>query len=214
MKTNLFKAITAASTAALMLAIPVSSAYAAGPVSNTPKTDEFRTDDDTFDSSNGATCQGNVNILIDNDTLPDSSTDDTAVYRVEVDWTSLDFTYKSPMWDPDNHEYKGGEWYVGTTKTNKGTITVTNHSNWGISYSALFGTSATSKTENNVKAVLSNNTGDITYCAPAGTAPSATATVTVGLDDTTAGIPTEDSFLLDTITVKITPDADWTRSTT
>lgn len=210
MKTNLFKAITAASTAALMLAIPVSSAYAAvTPDNPTPKTDIFvsGTPSDgqqAFSKETGATSKGDVVIKIDTSTYPESTIDEKAVYKVDVTWEKLTFTYTSPTWNANTHVYEGGTW-----NEDSGTITVTNHSNWGITHDAKFSNSSTTcETKNNVKATITPPTSKAIAACPisAATAPSAEYEVSVALADENAGITVNEDFVLDTITVTITPN--------
>lgn len=67
-----------------------------------------------------------------------------AIYKVDIAWTDLSFTYTSGSqgtWDPDSHTYTGAA--EGGWGSQSGTITVTNHSNAGItatpSYEATTG---------------------------------------------------------------------------
>lgn len=56
-----------------------------------------------------------------------------ARYKVDIAWTDLSFTYTSGSegtWDPDTHTYNGAT--EGGWGSQSGTITVTNHSNAGI----------------------------------------------------------------------------------
>lgn len=213
-KTNIIKALTAISTAAVLSAMSVPYAFADS--YPTPKTEEFRNDGDyttfaapTDSSKGGATSRGDVNILI-GDTLPENYYDSEAVYRVTLDWTSLNFSYGG-TWDPDEHVYTGGTWKIvngtGETPGNTGTITVTNHSNWGISYSTKFNTADdVTATKNNVTATLTNYNGTLDYCPIGGPAPDNSAseiTVTVNLADDTTGVESETDFTLDTVVVKI-----------
>lgn len=208
MKTNLFKAITAASTAALMLAIPVSSAYAAD--SYHDANGVHTTDTETFGDVAGDKITdafestGNVYIKIDNAIYPTEEDDEKAVYNVDVTWEDLTFTYISPKWNTTDHLYEGGTW-----DKESGTITVTNHSNWGITHAAKFdgGSTTASKELYNVKATITPPASNVIAACPinATTAPSAQYTVNVGLIDSTKGITTGKDFVLDTITVTITP---------
>lgn len=208
MKTNLYKAITAASTAALMLAIPVSSAYAAvTPDNPTPKTDIFVSGTPSggqyaFSKNTGATSKGDVVIEIDKSTYPESATDEKAVYKVDVTWTELTFTYTSPAWNANTHVYEGGSW-----DKDSGTITVTNHSNWSITHDAKFSNnSSTCDTKNNVTATITPPESNVIAACPIkATAPSAEYEVSVDLADENAGITLNEDFVLDTITVTITP---------
>lgn len=48
------------------------------------------------------------------------------VYRVDIAWGSMEFTYSQGTWDPETHQDGGGTWSCAEG-ANK--ITVTNHSN-------------------------------------------------------------------------------------
>ncbi len=73
-----------------------------------------------------------------------SSEATVTVYSVDISWSGLEFTYNGAFegnWNPATHEYEdatAADWAVGN-----GTITVTNHSNTGItatpSYTAKAG---------------------------------------------------------------------------
>ncbi len=206
-KTNLFKTLTAITTAALMFAIPVSSAFA-DVHGTTP--DVFRSDisSPTFDINNGATSTGDVKIIISNDVIyPTASNQTSAVYKVDVTWTNLEFTYTSGTWNPETHTYS-----TGRTLSNggNGSITVTNHSNWAVKYTAGFGTTGEEESaeKDGFTATLSNNAEKSIKACDIGaeTAPSETIGVTVTAGDVTA----TDDFTLGTITVKITPDGNGT----
>lgn len=63
-------------------------------------------------------------------------TETETVYKVDITWGSMDFTYKGPAkgtWDPESHSYKNGE--QGKWTNSESMITVTNHSNTGINVS-------------------------------------------------------------------------------
>lgn len=63
----------------------------------------------------------------------------TTIYKVDISWGNLDFTYKDksvPVWDPDTHTYVGEEhpaYWEG-----EATITVTNHSNTHLSVTPVY----------------------------------------------------------------------------
>ena len=63
------------------------------------------------------------------------------VYRVDVVWDALDFTYnfnsEGVEWDPATHAYKtAGDGAVGAWNKTSANITVTNHSNAAVNVSA------------------------------------------------------------------------------
>lgn len=120
----------------------------------------------------------------------------STVYSVDISWSGLEFTYNGAYegeWNPNTHSYdngtKGG-WAEGT-----GTITITNHSNTGItavpSYKAasgfedadmIFSTNslAVATADNGVDtAAGSAVTGTITV-TPTGTLPEGTTGATIG----------------------------------
>lgn len=205
-KTNLFKTLTAITTAALMFAIPVSSAFA----------DVHGTEADIFRSNGsspnfivnpsegqtaGATSTGDVYIIINNQKYPTKYNVAEAVYKVDVEWTDLTFTYTGGTWNPDNHTYSSG----GTLSNGgNGSITVTNHSNWAVKYSAGFADNSDTAEKNGFTATLTNyGETSIDACdIGVAEAPSETIGVTVTAGDVTA----TENFTLGTITVKITPD--------
>ena len=63
---------------------------------------------------------------------------ESTVYSVDVTWGSMDFTYTSAFkgnWNPTTHQYDGATDAKWTCKENANVITVTNHSNAGVSLS-------------------------------------------------------------------------------
>lgn len=64
----------------------------------------------------------------------------TPVYKVDITWEGLTFTYEGEVegsWNPENHEfdnYKAAGWKAGE----HGTITVTNHSNVSITVTPAY----------------------------------------------------------------------------
>lgn len=134
-------------------------------------------------------------------TKPDPATKDSdRVYKVVVAWGELNFKYTGGVWNPDTHVYDPatGAANAGWDKTSE-KITVTNHSNWGVSYTAAWAENDGKK--NGVTGTLNlPNSTAIDACAEGATAaPSSEFTVSI------AGIPTVNSFTLDTINVVITP---------
>lgn len=118
------------------------------------------------------------------------------IYSVDISWSGLEFTYNGAYegeWNPGTHSYDNGTkagWAEGT-----GTITITNHSNTGItavpSYKAasgfedadmIFSTSslAVATADNGVgTAAGSAVIGTITV-TPTGTLPEGTTGATIG----------------------------------
>ena len=134
------------------------------------------------------------------------------VYRVEVKWGNMEFTYtdvQSDTWNAENHEATGAA--EARWDKQSETITVINHSSVAVDVEATFegidgaqanvvGTTATSvkgnvtaTIENNVKANLGRGTG---LEGGRDVCPSYVFTVTV------AGAPTE-TFTLDNINITI-----------
>ena len=98
-------------------------------------------------------------------TVSTEKTAETTKYRVDVSWTSLDFTYvfaNSGTWNPAEHEYENrGNGYWKDDKTTSA-ITVKNHSNIGVSVTATIasateinGVTATLSDENTPKSLVS-----------------------------------------------------------
>ena len=140
------------------------------------------------------------------------------VYNVEVVFDELTFKYQAAVsndgtkavWDPSSHTYTVGEngTDISFSTPADQSIVVKNHSNAEVGVTANFvGDSKTSAIKNGVNSTISNN--DTTLASAAlgasynnvGAAPS--TTYTVGME----GTPTMDelTFLVDTITVTITP---------
>lgn len=85
------------------------------------------------------------------------------VYRVDIVWDSLDFTYKageSRIWDPDTHTYTtdSSTGWVNANGEKSSTITVTNHSNTAIDATVGF-KRASSGFDRLIWACLFNNDG-------------------------------------------------------
>lgn len=207
-KTRLTKSFIAILSASAMMALSSTAAFAAitpDPDTHGEKTDVFEnpveTGDPTFDkeSGKGATSECTVLIKVANDVVPDSPDDENAVYKVTVDWEELVFTYKGGTWDTTDHVYTGGNW-----EKESADVTVTNDSNWGVTYSASFKdqSGATSMTTKGVTAELS---GDYTNKALAAVVSGGTSTTgTFAVD--ISGIPeANDDFELGTVQVVITP---------
>ncbi len=212
-KTNLFKTLTAITTAAVMSALTVSTAFAAADSKNgihTAGKDTFSStgDSPTFSTTGGATSTGDVYINVYG-AYPTQASEGT--YKVEVEWTSLEFTYNNGTWDTGSHSYTGSTGWQDNKSS--GTIKVTNHSNWSIKHSAAF-TDGTTATKNNVTATITpptTNADTLSACpissgGTTSTAPSVTYTVNVALDDDSKGVTAKEGFILDTVTVTITPD--------
>ena len=70
----------------------------------------------------------------------------TTVYKVDITWGSMDFTYTTAgegTWDPESHTYSGGRngsW--SSTAAGAGDITVTNHSNAAVKATLAFASAA------------------------------------------------------------------------
>ena len=212
-KTRLTKSFIAILSASAMMALSSTAAFAAiepDPTKNGERTDVFEnpvktTGAQTFDkgtaseAGKGATSECTVLIKVANDVVPDSPYDANAVYKVTVDWEELVFTYEGGTWDTTEHVYTGGTW----DKTSAD-VTVTNDSNWGVTYSASFKdqSGATTMEANGVTAKLS---GDVTSKALAAVVSGGTSTkgtFKVGISGEPAA---NDDFELGTVQVVITP---------
>lgn len=125
-----------------------------------------------------------------------SSEATVTVYSVDIAWEGLDFTYNGAFegnWNPETHEYEdamAAGWAVGNGK-----ITVTNHSNTGItatpSYTAKegyetasmnFSTSAlqVATADNGVGGAAGSAVVDSISVTPTGSLPEDTENATIG----------------------------------
>ena len=212
-KTRLTKSFIAILSASAMMALSSTAAFAAiepDPTKNGERTDVFEnpvktTGAQTFDkgtateSGKGATSECTVLIKVaDDDVVPDSPYDEHAVYKVTVGWGELVFTYEGGTWDTTDHVYTGGTW----DKTSAD-VTVTNDSNWGVTYSASFKdqSGATSMENKGVKAALTEDTSKALDAVVSG-GTSTTGTFKVGISGEPAA---NDDFELGTVQVVITP---------
>ena len=139
------------------------------------------------------------------DDLDDDDDKITKVYHVVIAWESMEFTFKAEqaaedlIWDSENHKYSNltGEWQNNTGRK----LTLTNHSNATVTYTANFANGTkTSAVKNGVTSQLTGTDG--TLATAVGTlpeeAPNYVYTVAV------SGIPTVlDTFTVDTITVTL-----------
>lgn len=205
-KTRLTKSFIAILSASAMMALSSTAAFAIDPDTskNGAKTDVFENPveegDPTFDKATGtgATSECTVLIKVANDVVPDSPDDENAVYKVTVGWEQLVFTYKGGTWDTTGHVYTGGTWDKESAD-----VTVTNDSNWGVTYSASFKgqSGATSMENKGVTAALTEDTSKALDAVVSG-GTSTTGTFKVGI----SGIPAaNEDFELGTVQVVITP---------
>ena len=143
-------------------------------------------------------------------------TDETAiVYNVEIVWGDLTFEYAKGTWQPGSHTYSGLGFATSGEKatTTSADITVKNHSNAQVTYSAEFATGGNTVTDSNgaVTATLTSaTTGTLNDAAKeayndVSKAPKGTFTVgvavideealvdvTVGTIEVTIGVPDPD----------------------
>ncbi len=141
-----------------------------------------------------------VDVVIDKSAVEDL--EETPVYKVVIQWESLDFTYilSDTQWNPDEHCYPG-DWDKTEAK-----ITVTNHSSAEVSVSAAFDEDGSiSATTKSVTATLDLEEPAVLASA-VGTAledaPSRDITVSI------TGSPNDASadFTVGVITITITTD--------
>ena len=144
----------------------------------------------SVDSSNTAT--GVVHVTVTNSV--------TTTYKVDVTWESLDFAYNYGGYDTSSHLYTGG-WVDSRTTS---TVTVTNHSNAPIRFSAEANKEAADGLEG-VTLALEGTYTNVDLLSAYGTSginvPKATFTVKVG------GAPAQTTMTdakLGTVTVTIT----------
>ena len=112
------------------------------------------------------------------------------VYSVDIAWGDMTFTYTAAAgtWDPANHTYTGAEGGAWTVDKDGGnTITVTNHSNSGVtaafSYAADAGFTGISGSFDKESLALKTAVGTEVANAPSGTA-ALTLTGALGSDTT------------------------------
>lgn len=124
------------------------------------------------------------------------------VYNVDIAWGDMAFTYTAAAgtWDPANHTYTGAEGGVWTVDKDGGnTITVTNHSNTGVtaafSYAADAGFEGITGTFDNASLNLESAVGTTVEAAPKATA---SLSLNGALGSTTA-----DNTKIGTITVTL-----------
>ena len=138
-------------------------------------------------------------------TLPGEDTGDVeilvagnadTVYKVVLDWDSLDFTYtfdSDDIWDPDTHTYGNDDANWDKTTAN---IVVTNHSNEDVAIAAEIDTATT----NGVTATLGNTAFNLDTAV--GTEVTDAPADTIGVE--ISGVPTiEEDFTLGTSTVTV-----------
>ena len=124
------------------------------------------------------------------------------MYSVDITWGDMAFTYtaEAGIWDPSTHkttDAEGGVWKVDNDGGN--TITVTNHSNTGVtaafSYAADAGFEGITGTFDNASLNLESAVGTTVEAAPKATA---SLSLNGALDSTTA-----DNAKIGTITVTL-----------
>lgn len=151
----------------------------------------------SIESKNGSTNQIPVQIKTENTT-------EASVYKVDVSWESLEFTYvfgNNGTWQPGSHSYENE--VTGTWKNNKttSTITVTNHSNVGINFTAAIAdadaedndVTATLKTTGAGAAQVTGKLSRATEGSEQNEAPTTTITVEI------SGAPTDEAAEAKTI---------------
>lgn len=124
------------------------------------------------------------------------------VYSVDIAWGDMAFTYtaEAGIWDPATHKTTGAEGGVWTVDKDGGnTITVTNHSNTGVtaafSYTADTGFEGITGTFDNASLNLETAVGTTVEAAPK-------ATTSLSLDGA-LGSTTADNTKIGTITVTL-----------
>ena len=140
---------------------------------------------------------GDVEIVIKGE----SGTDPVAkVYKVELAWDTLTFTYGGAVWNTEELEYENGIWTTAADSNGDGTsatIKVTNRSNAEVTVSAEMDV----YTKNGVTASLSNANFTLTSAEGKDNSTLPTASIAVSVD----GKPTTNTgFTLGTITVTLT----------
>ena len=130
--------------------------------------------------------------------------EERTVYSVDVAWGSMDFTYTSAFkgtWNPTTHEYDGATDAKWTCKENANVITVTNHSNAGVSLSFKYKSAA------NYSSIIGTfDNSSITLSTAENTtranAPTSRTTLTL-TGDMPTGTTTETNIVIGTITITL-----------
>lgn len=130
--------------------------------------------------------------------------EERTVYSVDVAWGNMSFTYTSAFkgnWNPTTHKYDGATDAKWTCEENANVITVTNHSNAGVSLSFEY---KSAKEYSAVKGTFDNPS--ITLETAEGTtranAPTSRTTLTLSGDMPT-GITNNTTIVIGTITVTL-----------
>lgn len=203
-KTRLTKSFIAILSASAMMALSSTAAFAATKTAD----DVFESNIDTptfkVGDTPSATATCDVDIKVEGTKDPENNPEDR-VYKVTVNWQSLDFTYELGTWDTTNHVYGDDGGWKDNYK--KATITVSNDSNWGVVYTPSWETngsetiSGANATLNGVTASLSTTSATTIAALVPGDATK-TSTFDVSVD----GVPTElTDFTLSTVKVAISP---------
>ena len=168
------KKIISVIVAVLLVACMSVSAFATSPISSVPGTD-------TKD----------VHVTIGSGT-------GLKVYKVVIEWASLDFTYNpgtDASWNPETHEYSDGTgagWDGETTRN----VKVTNHSNAAVNVAAAIDTA----TKNGVTVALGNASFQLATAVGTTVAAAPNDTFTVSVSG--APNPVND-FTVGTVTVTV-----------
>lgn len=111
--------------------------------------------------------------------------DEVAVYRVDITWGSMEFTYTEAnvgTWQPESHTYTGNTEAKWECEEADKTITVANHSNVGVDVELAFKKSADTAYAN-VTGSLSKPTIELNRAeanTEFNTAPSGSSVLTLG----------------------------------
>ena len=128
----------------------------------------------------------------------------TPVYRVDVEWTALEFTYTEGSWNAESLTYEG-DW--NDWETNPPTITVKNRSNAAVLVTPTFKDeidTPLTKVVNGVTASLSGSVG-LTSAEGATVDTLPTKTITVSIDNATPTVV--EDFDIGTVILTVSPSA-------
>lgn len=129
-----------------------------------------------------------------------SSTDTPSVYSVDIEWSSMIFTYtqkETKTWNAANHSYttaKEGAWDKDTA-----TITVTNHSNVSVNANVVY----TEVTGMGISGTLANNSAELDAGVEGDYDAADSFTATLSIEGTPNNSVTSEGVTIGTIKVTI-----------
>lgn len=125
----------------------------------------------------------------------------TPVYKVNITWDNLTFTYKFDNWNPETHKYEGD---LGWQDKEPRNITLVNHSNKAVTFKARFADDATtSKDVKGVKSILENFEGTLGTAEGTEVLSAPTKKITYKIEGEPTNKNITQEFDVDTITITL-----------